>query len=129
MYLFLASWSEEESVDSCQQKKRTKRQSTSDISVGSVGDLSMKDQSPVALGILYIVEQCFLSFFFRLCKFLLCTYFADVHVEVEHDVDDEMEMDISDPKDEEEDVVRCLCGVLEDSGLMIQVRFDRLFHS
>lgn len=67
--------------------------------------------------------------FFRLCKFLLCTNFADIHVEVERDVDDEMEMDISDPKDEEEDVVRCLCGVLEDSGLMIQVRFDRLFHS
>ncbi|XP_046839129.1 PHD finger protein 20-like protein 1 isoform X2 [Xenia sp. Carnegie-2017] len=88
-----ASWSEEDIVDSCQQKKRTKRQSTSDISVGSVGDLSMKDQSPVAL---------------------------DIHVEVERDIDDEMEMDISDPKDEEEDVVRCLCGALEDSGLMIQ---------
>jgi hypothetical protein len=43
---------------------------------------------------------------------------VDIHVEVEHDLDDE-EMDISDHK--EEDVVRCLCGVYEDSGLMIQV--------
>ena len=45
---------------------------------------------------------------------------ADIHVEVEHDLEDEMEMDISDNK--EEDVVRCLCDVFEDSGLMIQVQ-------
>ena len=45
---------------------------------------------------------------------------VEIHVEVEHDLEDEPEdLDASDQK--EEDVVRCLCGVYEDSGLMIQV--------
>ncbi|XP_028406009.1 PHD finger protein 20-like protein 1 isoform X2 [Dendronephthya gigantea] len=86
-----ASWSEEDSFESGVPKKRTKRQSTSDVSIGSVGDNSLEAQSPAA---------------------------SDIHVEVEHDLEDEMEMDISDTK--EEDVVRCLCDVFEDSGLMIQ---------
>ncbi|CAB4028027.1 PHD finger 20 1 [Paramuricea clavata] len=85
-----ASWSEEDIFESGQPKRRTKRQSTSDVSIGSVGDLSVEAQSPTA---------------------------SDIHVEVEHDLDDE-DMDISDHKGE--DVVRCLCGVYEDSGMMIQ---------
>ena len=40
-------------------------------------------------------------------------------MEVEHDLEEEEDLDISDNK--EEDVVRCLCEVFEDSGLMIQV--------
>ena len=37
---------------------------------------------------------------------------------MEHDLDEDMDVDISDQK--EEDIVRCLCDVHEDSGLMIQ---------
>lgn len=44
----------------------------------------------------------------------------DIHVEVEHDLEDE-DLDTSDQK--EEDVVRCLCEVFEDCGMMIQVSY------
>jgi hypothetical protein len=51
--VIVASWSEEdsfESKDSAHPRRRTKRQSTSDVSIGSIGDLSVEAQSPTASG-------------------------------------------------------------------------------
>ena len=41
-------------------------------------------------------------------------------MEVERDLEMDLDVDISDHK--EEDVIRCLCKDPEDSGLMIQVK-------
>ena len=53
LFFISASWSEEDSFESkdlAHPKRRTKRQSTSDVSIGSVGDLSVEAQSPTASG-------------------------------------------------------------------------------
>ena len=46
----LASGSEEDCFEGVHPKRRIKRQSTSDVSIGSVGDISIEPHSPTASG-------------------------------------------------------------------------------